>query len=245
MNLAVPHVVRHHNMQLAIERGFPVLTMQPRREETLSIVGYGPSLLTTWRQVTAPLLTLSGAHDFMLRNRVEPTYHADCDPRIHKSEFVRHPCERTTYLMASCCHPQTWDYLCGQAVLLWHKDNGPETRAWLNENEPYSRWCLTGGSSIGIASLALAKVLGFRRVRLFGFDSCYADDGRLHADAGEPGELRDAQVVEAGGLTYVTTENMKRQAEEFEAAAAGLEYEIVGEGLLKAMLNAKKVKEMA
>ena len=244
MNLAVPHVVRNYQMQQAIAYGFTPLEQLPARDDVLSIVGYGPSILSTWRQISGPVLSLSGAHDFLIKLGIVPKWHADCDPRVHKASFVKHPHRFTTYVMASCCHPLTWEQLLTNMVRIWHADNGPETQAWLAEHQPRGA-VLRPGPSIGTASLVLARILGFRRARCFGFDSCLVD-GELRAGGSEaPYTDERPQVVDVAGVPYLTTENMKRQAEAFTEFAAGLEVELVGDGLLKAMLNQPKEGHMA
>lgn len=240
MNLAVPHVVRAHNMQVCLERGIPRLPRAwPEREGWLSIVGFGPSLLTTWYGIVGDILTISGAHDFLISRRLMPTYHLDCDPRIHKSHFVAHPRIEVQYLMASCCHPQTWDYLARARVLAWHADNGPESRAWVAEHDSGEPLYGQGCSSAGLKAVPVARALGYRKLRFYGFDSCYSDDGRLHPyiDAGTGPCYEIPQPVEADGVTYLTTENMKRQAHEFLSVVRGVEFEIIGEGLLSSLVK--------
>ena len=238
MTLAVPHVVRNYQMAQAMAYGFSPLEQQPARDEVLSIVGYGPSILQTWRQITPPILTLSGAHDFLVQLGVEPTWHADCDPRIHKSSFVKHPRPYTRYLMASCCHPQTWQYLLTNMVSLWHADNGPETQAWLAEHKPRGA-VFRPGPSIGTASCSIAKLLGFRRARFFGFDSCFVEEDLRAGPSDSPYSNEPPVVLTVGGVTYMTTIGMKLQAEMFSQFVEGLEYELVGDGLLKALLQQK------
>ena len=227
-------------MQEALGFNFPRLEQQPARGDTLQIVGYGPSILETWRKIDdGPVLSLSGAHDFLIQRDIHPTWHADCDPRRHKSEFVKHPSPRTLYLMATCCHPQAWRYLLRSRVLLWHADNGPETRAWLSANDP-GWWAIRPGPSIGTAALELARILGFSRVRCFGYDSCFVEEAQNAGPSERPYSTEQPQVLTVNGVAYVTTENMKRQAEEFTNFARGLQVELVGEGLLKAMMRKEK-----
>lgn len=226
-------------MQVCLEHRFGRLRQRPARRDTLSIVGYGPSLLQTNMYIEHPFMTLSGAHDFMLDRGERPDYHADCDPRQHKAGFVRSPCADTTYLMASCCHPATWDHLKRQHALVWHADTGPEARAWLEENAP-GEWSMRPGPSIGIAALGLARVLGFSKVRLFGYDSCFVEEQLRAGPSDAPYTHEPRQVLTVNGETYLTTENMRLQAEAFLGAVEGLQYEIVGEGLLKAMVNERK-----
>lgn len=242
MTLAVPHVVRNYQMQLALEQRFEHL--KPRlsgRESALSIVGYGPSILQTWKQISYPVMSLSGAHDFLIERGVVPDYHADCDPRVHKANFVKHARWETTYLMASCCHPNTWGYLRGRNVFLWHADNGPETREWLREHGEDGKFTLRPGPSIGTAALGLAKALGYRRVRLFGYDSCFVEHALNAGPSERPYTNEQPRALLVNGVTYLTTENMQLQAEAFSEFVEGLEYELVGEGLLKAMLQERQM----
>lgn len=238
MTLAVPHVVRNWQMQQALEQRLEHLQRRcSPKESPLSIVGYGPSILETWKDISYPVMSLSGAHDFLIERGVVPDWHADCDPRQHKASFVRYPRWETTYLMASCCHPITWGYLRGRNVLTWHADNGPETREWLREKGEADKLTLRPGPSIGTAALALARVLGFRRVRLFGFDSCFVEEQLRAGPSGAPSPAEPPVVLKVNGVTYITTENMQRQAEAFSEFAEGLDYELVGEGLLKAIVK--------
>lgn len=242
MTLAVPHVVRNYQMQQCLEQGFEHLQpVETPPAATISIVGYGPSLLQTWRDISYPVMSLSGAHDFLIERGIVPDFHADCDPRIHKSSFVKHPRQETTYLMASCCHPQTWAYLRGRRVKTWHADNGPETQEWLRAMGRADEFTIRPGPSIGTAGVTLAKLaLRFRKARLFGFDSCFRDEQQQRAGPSDAPGMEQPQVVTVDGVPFLTNENMRRQAAEFPAYAEGLEIEIMGPGLLKALLEQKK-----
>src|SRR5687767_8681528 len=72
-----------------------------KNDRTLAVCGYGPSLATTWKDVSkcADVLTTSGAHRFLLAHGVVPKFHVECDPRAHKAFFIRNSHPAVTYLI--------------------------------------------------------------------------------------------------------------------------------------------------
>ena len=52
-----------------------------------SIVCYGPSLIDTWEDIKLEkeagnfIVTVSGAHDFLIERGIIPDVHIECDPR--------------------------------------------------------------------------------------------------------------------------------------------------------------------
>src|SRR5688572_4916542 len=74
-----------------VAKGYTQLTLQPLRDEWVSVVGFGPSLEETWKEVTQPSMTVSGAHDFLIGKGVIPTWHAECDGRDHKVKHLQNP----------------------------------------------------------------------------------------------------------------------------------------------------------
>jgi uncharacterized Rossmann fold enzyme len=64
-------------------------------DRRMTIACYGPSLEDTWRQLKHPIMTVSGAHDYLVERGVIPDFHVDCDPRAHKAEMLRKPQKET------------------------------------------------------------------------------------------------------------------------------------------------------
>src|SRR5439155_104689 len=161
---------RHEHMRIAMETGFPFLQKRSSfHENRCSLVCYGPSLLDTWRQIKPldqSIITVSGAHDFLVDRNVIPTYHVEIDPRAHKPRMLRNPREETRYLMASCCHPDFWPKLAGYDVQLWHLINGNDTTTtdWVRDHH-LAGWAslIGGGSTVGQRAMNVAAALGFRR----------------------------------------------------------------------------------
>jgi hypothetical protein len=215
-------------IEQCMKHKFPRLELKPLRDDPISIVGYGPSLQDTWKDVTRPLMTVSGAHDFMAERGVIPDWHAECDGRDHKTRFLEKPNAYTTYLMATICNPGMWEQLKGCQVRIWHNANGKHVVDWIGENDP-GGLLLAGGSVIGLTAIHLAGVLGFRKFKLFGMDGNYRGETR-HAG---PHNGPPQKVMERDG--WKTTPQMSNAVDEFGWLKKGhpeLSFEIYGKSLL-------------
>jgi hypothetical protein len=153
------------------------------------IACYGPSLRTTWPSLTqqrkklnATLVSVSGAHDFLRKHRITPDMHIECDPRAHKARMMRKLCRKTSYLMASCCHPDVIDALAGYDLTLWHLYNGPESLDIRNIKSEETAAMIPGGGSVGLRTITLLYFLGFRNFIVHGMD-CSFDTKGDHAGA--------------------------------------------------------------
>lgn len=209
---AVPVEARHAHMHYAIRHGFPRLQQQPMGSGVLSVVCYGPSLADTWQDIPRPILTVSGAHNYLLERGIVPDYHAEMDPRHSKLAHLAKPQRGVRYLMASVCHPLTWRQMEGFDVMLWHTVSGKSTEAWLEEHDPGSV-LVAGGSSIGLSAMHIGGLLGYRRFRVFGMDGCFRGDARHAGPHYGPEHGRIVWTLE--GEPFVTSQIMQNSNQEF------------------------------
>lgn len=242
--LAVPHVVRHANAALAMTsapRFRPSATPYPL-DCPATVIGYGPSLLHTWRAAQGPLITTSGAHDFLRMQGMAPDYHVEADPRPHKVRAVGARDPRTTFLLASCVHPNWWETVAGTNRAWWHKHNGSESLEWIDQNDPARGPTYGEGlSSSGLCAIELAYAMGWRRILVIAVDACLLPvDGalRYHAGNSESDAPRDqvGQTVIAG-RPFRTTAALERQIPEFFRLCArlpGASIQVLGNGALAA-----------
>ena len=162
--------------QMALAHGQMLKKKHKFNDKWASFVCYGPSLLDTWKVIKRPIVTVSGAHDFLVERGVIPDFHVDCDPREHKVKMLKMPQKETTYLMATVCHPSWWEALKGQNIKLWHLINGNdmETVSWVAKNHPEGmKSMIGGGSTVGMRAMNVMAVLGFRRFNFHGMDCSY------------------------------------------------------------------------
>jgi hypothetical protein len=218
-------------IETCVKKGYPRLHLQDLRDEWLSVVGYGPSLHDTWKEITHPCITVSGALDFMQDHGVIPDFHAECDGRDYKTKHLEHANKETKYFMASVCNPRMWDLLEGCDVSYWHTANGQHVVDWIGKNDVNSI-LIAGGSNIGLCAIHIGGILGFRKFRLFGFDGNYRGDIR-HAGP-HYAEPQRRIMRAANGRTWETSPQMFNACDEFLRLYDNPEcrFEIVGESLL-------------
>jgi len=219
-----------------VAQKFQRVMLQGLKQEWCSVVGYGPSLRDTWKDITHPCVTVSGAHDFLVACGVVPDFHVECDGREHKTKHLENPQSGCAYLMASICNPRMWELLKGHDVRYWHNANGMHVVNWIYEHDRGSI-LVAGGSVVGLSAIHIMGLLGYRKFRLFGFDGNFREGAR-HAGPhfGPPQKVIDRKV---GGKVWKTTRQMSNACDEFTwlRDSCDCEFEVVGDGLLKAMLD--------
>lgn len=224
---------RHAQMSQA--RGHMLKKRPKFNDKWASIVCYGPSLADTWKLIKRPIVTVSGAHDYLVRRGIVPDFHVDCDPREHKARMLQNPQDKTTYLMATVCHPKYWEVLKGRKVRLWHLINGDdlETVAWVMQNHPEgANSMIGGGSSVGQRAMNVMAALGYRRFNIHGMDCSFTTDRHAGAHLGK----EQAKIfVKAGNRVFQTTRQMLQAAIEMEQFITTQDAEIAffGDGLMQ------------
>lgn len=249
---------RYENMASAIARGLPRLqdvAIDPIA--SLSIACYGPSLKDTWRELKHPILSMSGATRFLADNGVTADYHIDMDPRAHKIKQLTPPVPGVTYLIASVSHPDYFEMLKDEKVVLWHcvSSNNDADLEWIKKNDPVqletdehvlSQLIITTGSNIGLAAIQIGGLLGYRHFEIHGMDGSFAEKDRhagVHYGKVQPSNL----VWAAGGKKYRTSQIMANGVA--EAVNMVKLYPIFcvfhGEGLTQALIAEENVPNAA
>ncbi len=221
---------------------------------TAIIACYGPSLKQTWEATRhernlipgAKLITVSGAHDFLIERRIKPNYHIDCDPRPHKHEMVTKLQRKTEYLLASCVHPSYVDKLKGHNVTLWHLANGDESNRILDELEP-NGFLIGGGGSAGLRAICVMYAMGFRKFILHGMDCSFDEDSKEQHAGPHGGKVQHLLRVKAGERWFWTSTVLVSYAQQFldmlklmMAAPRRVDrpaFDFHGDGLLQEMLR--------
>ena len=203
---AVSSEKRHEQMAEALKHGFQRIKPTPIEDgRSISIVCYGPSLADTWHTITRPMITVSGALHYLHERGITPDYHLDMDPRPHKVRAIEPPVDGVHYIMASVCHPRTWEVLNGQKVTLIHLYSSPETHDWIAVNDP-GELMLRPGSTVGMCAIHVGGILGYRHFEIHGMDGCLRD-GKRHAGP-HYGHLQGGITWQAGHRVYQTSKIM-------------------------------------
>lgn len=209
---------------------------QEMKDEPIAIVCFGPSLNDTWEELKKfkNIMCCSGAHKFLIDRGIIPTWHVEVDPRSHKITLMGQPHKDVEYIISSTCSPQLLDHLEGYNVKLWHVFDGEEEakRALLPPNE----WALTGGCSVGLRCMTMARFMGFTDQHIFGMDGSEGKTGK-HASA-HPSQAKDHSICVYKGVEYRTTPSFLQAANEtFHELnqMPDVKATFYGEGLVQAM----------
>ena len=224
-------------ISVAVKQGFKRLRLGRIKQEALSVVGYGPSLAETWKDITHPCISTSGAHDFLIERGFIPDFHAQCDGRDHQAAFLEHPHHDITYVMASICAEGVWEKLRGHKVLLWHNCNGEHVIDWIGKNDP-NTILVAGGSNVGLSAIHVGGIMGYRKFRIFGFDGNFRGKVR-HAGKHPDPEPQKMIRKKIGGRTWFTSPQMYNACQEFIVLSRndGLDFHVYGTSLLTSLLD--------
>lgn len=230
------------NIRSALARGLPEVSPGLcHHDGTFVVVGSGPSMpefveeIRAERQLGRPICAVKGAHDFLCEAGIDPDLFLCVDPR-DRTENIKHANDTTIYLMASRCAPVMFDHLQSRKVMLWHS-YGSLGEAAAYKGHP----SIGGGSTSGMRAITMGYILGFRKFVLYGMDSCLAADRLTKRFTGEQaGQVIDVIV---NGRTFYCNGAMAQQANEFQEifqALPGIQIDAKGDGLIAAILEARK-----
>ncbi len=231
-------------IRAALARGLPEFAPAlVAHDGTMVIAGSGPSLpafieeLKEERTKGRPILAVNGAHDFLCEHDCIPDLFLTVDPRDLRHN-LRRKNDQTIYLLASRVAPEVFDHLHDCRVMLWHSAGHPlEMPAFVGTGVKK----IGGGPTSGLRAIAVAYLMGFRKLVLYGFDSCNDDQGRKRFDSGTVAVTTDVVV---GGRTFICNMAMADQANQFQFSAYGmlpdLHLDVKGDGLLAAIVAERR-----
>lgn len=231
--------MRRAQMDACMPRGLPSFKEQPERKGHVTLACYGPSLKRTYRDITGPILTVAGAHDFLCENRRVPDWCVVADPRPHKALMLKCANHKTIYLLASVCHSSVFDALQGRNIQVWHLNTQPECLDWMKEHDP-DGVMIYGGSTVGLRCLEIAHALGFRSLDIHGMDSCFDSKEHQWADR-HSGNPQSTTLVRVGthNKPFMTSPLMIQQAREFIGfwQTHDIKLRVRGDGMIAAMMK--------
>lgn len=218
----------------------PLFIEQPTHNGTALIIAGGPSLaesLKDFRRHKARgghVWALNGAFDWLRQRGIRADVHVLLDARPENRLFIT-PTKGTLYLIAAQCHPDIFRMLEGYEVYqfaAWLP--GMEAVADKFPHKPIT--LLGGGETVGLKTMLLCFLWGYRKLRLFGMDSCYRDESG-HAYAQPMNDTETVVEVERGGRKFRCALWMERQALQFAEqykllTSKGCAIHVHGQGLL-------------
>jgi hypothetical protein len=242
---------RLENIKSAIDRGLEEFGPSDVHDKEICIVGSGPSVRGQIKKIRSlknkgcMVLAVKGAHDFLMEKNIVPHAALAVDPQPHIVKCFRKNLSgnhivRPVYLIASQCCPEVFDYLSDQRVILWH------LLASSSHEFLKGRPQIGGGSTSGSRAVVLAYMMGFRKMHLFGFDSCLQGKNpkKLRKVTGDMwGDEEKEPILElfCDGITFYADPAMAAQANEIQDVFSMLEgskIKAYGHGLIQQVINA-------
>lgn len=210
------------NMRENCKRDLPWLLPRSPHSDQMVIVGGGPSVLDHIGSIKER--RRRGQAIFALNNawRVlpfAPDFIVCMDSRPENAAFFEGAPDSPTYLIASTAHPSVFDTLAGKNIMVWHADQAiPEQREILDSYSGAKPGAMFGGgATVGLRTIIVGYMMGFRREHLYGMDSSY-QDGKHHAYAQSLNDNEKIIEIIPQGFekTYMCAPWMARQADEFQ-----------------------------
>jgi hypothetical protein len=242
---AVDSDARWEQVKWSVERYPKRIEPAPRHHRTAILCCYGPSLVDMVQCIkdehakgNADIISVSGAHDFLLQNGIVPKYHVECDPRPHKALNLEKPHPGVTYLVASTCHSDYFKRLEGADIRLWHVATAEHSIRLVDELRQSSEHCVSGGGSVGLRSLPLLYCMGYRDYAIFGMDSSFRDDGHQQWAGKHAGKKHDIVDVDCGGRIFKSSPILLTYATGFFETIQkthDARYRVYGDSLLASM----------
>ena len=213
-------------------------------ERTAILACYGPSLSETFGLLEAQaqkpavdIVSVSGAHDFLLDRGIVPRFHVECDPRAHKADNIATPSAQVQYLIGSGVHPNLMDKLDGHDVALWHIATPEHVARFLNELKEPGNIVISGGGSVGLRAVSLLYTLGYRRFGIHGMDCAFSAAGNKWAGR-HFGKAEDTVSAVVDGHSFTTSLTLLTYATDFIELIqrVDIDCELYGYGLLQTMV---------
>jgi len=224
-------------------RDLPLFIELQEHEGMAIIVGGAPSLkdelknLRMHKKRGGVVFAMNGTHDWLVERGIIPDFHVLLDARPDNVQFVQNPRKDVTYLVAAQCHPDIFEALQGYNVTIWSAcfETEEQEKTFCDKfNKPI---CMVGGgATVGLKTMNLAYLWGFRKIRLYGMDSSYSG-AENHAYRQELNDKESRMDIHAAGKDFICAPWMAKQAQEFQRqyrqlVELGCCIKVIGDGLI-------------
>jgi hypothetical protein len=244
---AVDGDTRWEQAQEAMARFTKRTPVSPAHDRLAVLACYGPSLTDTIEDLRADasapdadVISVSGAHDFLLARGITPTFHVECDPRAHKADNIAKFNPGTRYLLASCVHSVLFDKLGPEAdIALWHVASMSQAASLVDKLGENPGNVITGGGSVGLRSISLLYAMGYRRFSIHGMDCSFRDEGEMQHAGKHAGKKQGVVSHRCGDRVFSTSNTLRSYATDFIETIQrvnDLDIKLNGNGLLQAMV---------
>lgn len=186
------------------------------RRQPLAICGGGPSLDDNVEELKqfGHVMACGSVHDHLVDLGITPTFALAVDAKADAVNWFQKPQEKTSYLLASQCHPNMFEQLKGHKIAMWNFPGQLDDEQKFYNDEPMINW----GCMVGVHSLQMAVFLGFQELHFFGMDGNHRDGKHHSYDVGSwSDEIMSIgrQFYTINGRTFMSTTALISQMQQF------------------------------
>lgn len=222
------------------KRDLPWLYGKSAHDGVAIMVGGGGSVaehledIRQLQQRGGTVFAINAASRYLRANGIDVDWQVTGDAKRETSGLIDDGARGHAF--ASHVHPETMR--AAPQPLVWHSMLHCKEEWFPEEKRKRGGYALLGGeASSGLGALCVAYALGFRRMEIFGYDSCH-QDGQSHAYRQDMNNVIPVMEYQWAGRTFQTSVTMRTQAERFPILGqalqqAGATLTVWGDGLLQ------------
>lgn len=175
------------NIRACVRFDYPIFAPQPKREGTAIFVGGGSTARGFIEEIKARrdageyVYTSNNTHDWLVDQGVIPHACLLLDPKEVVKDYVKKVQPDTAYLISSCADPAVWESMKERGakmmkIMVAYGMPDDQDMRLLQELYPHigAKYYLPGGTMTGLRAMPFAVMLGFRKLDMYGFDSCFS-----------------------------------------------------------------------
>ena len=229
----------------------------PSRDEPIALIGGGPSLpkyFDAKRASYGHVMLAGSAHDYFVHRypstiNFQDVYTIICDADPIMCEYVKRKHKDVTYLIASQCDETMFKHLEDMPKKYYWNCMGDEKQ---NKIFKESEKLIIGGCTVGTRAIGMAMAMGFRKIHLYGYDSCLTNTYRHHAyefvdpDKESLGDIKEIKIDGENSPVFRVAGYMLTQIFDFQYIlhhfGGLLDIEVHSDGPLAYLLEKAKTK---
>ncbi len=196
------------------------------------------------------VIAVNGAYRWCIENNIKPSACVLLDAREASARFLEPDVLDCRYLIASQCHPRAFEICKDRDTFIWHACSGGDKEVdILNDYYFGHMHPVTMGTTVGVRSISVLRMLGFVKIMIFGLDSCWLE-GKNHPYPQEENEGDSTNRIpvwlrpkgrDDKALRFICSPWMIKQAEDFMELVKErgnlFELSVMGPGLIAGILR--------
>jgi hypothetical protein len=224
-----------------------------QEKEEVQILCGGPSLndfedeiKENWKN-GMKTVTMNGTYKWAQDRGITNVNQCVIDARPFNKKFCEPVRDDCFYFIGSQCDPSLFEMLPHDRTFFWHCTGSTEAVEAVSENYP-EYLIAGGGSTVALRTIALLRVLGFKKMHIYGMDSCNRDD-KHHAYSQPENDFKVRNIpVTVEGKTFTCQPWMAYQAHDLvdmiKTIGDEFQLDVKGDGLIAHILNTHAAFEL-